>query len=192
MEKIEINGTVYQKPLFVFALESEAGAEFEGVKKVFTGVGKINATYHLLKEVLSYQPDIVINLGTAGSTLFNRGEVVSCNQFIQRDMEVTALGFLKYETPFSNGEVILRYGLEIEGLPKGICGTGDQFEMEHNNPEYNVIDMEAYAFAKVCKEVNVPFLCLKYISDGADGNAVDDWRNEVKRAAVALNEVVFG
>ena len=60
--------------------------------------------------------------------------------------------------------------------------------MEHNNTEYNVIEMEAFALAKVCKEEKLPFLCLKYISDGADGNAVDDWSTEVKKAAQKLRE----
>ena len=188
---IIINNKKYQNPLLVFALEVEAGTEFDDFKKIITGVGKINAAYHLFKGIQKYNPDIVINLGTAGSTLFNRGEVVCCNQFIQRDMDVMALGFQKFETPFSNGEVVLNYGLEILNLPKGICGSGDQFEMEHNNHEYNVIEMEAYALAKVSKEENMPFLCLKYISDGADGNAVEDWQTEVKKAAIALKNALI-
>ncbi len=191
MKKIEINGKIYLNPLLVFALEVEAGTEFDDFQKIFTGVGKINAAYHLFKGIQKFSPDIIINLGTAGSTLFNRGEVVCCNQFIQRDMDVRALGFKNFETPFSNGEIILNYGLEIEKLPKGICGSGDQFEMEHNNHEYNVIEMEAYALAKVCKEENLPFLSLKYISDGADGNAVEDWQTEVKKAALSLKKVLF-
>ena len=191
MNNIKINGKIYQNPLLVFALEVEAGTAFDDFQKVFTGVGKINAAYHLFKGIQKFNPDIVINLGTSGSTLFNRGEVVCCNQFIQRDMDVMALGFQKFETPFSNGEVVLNYGLEIDNLPKGICGSGDQFEMEHNNHEYNVIEMEAYALAKVCKEENLPFLCLKYISDGADGNAVEDWQTEVKKAATALKSKLF-
>ena len=84
----------------------------------------------------------------------------------------------------------MNYGLEIPNISKGICGSGDQFEMEHNNHEYNVIEMEAYALAKVCKEENLPFLCLKYISDGADGNAVDDWQTEVKKAASLLRKTL--
>ena len=191
MKEININGTVYQNPLLVFSFLLEAQEEFNDFQKIFTGVGKINAAYHLFKGIQKYNPDIVINLGTAGSTLFNRGEVVCCNQFIQRDMDVMALGFQKFETPFSNGEVVLNYGLEIPNLPKGICGSGDQFEMEHNNHEYNVIEMEAYALAKVCKEENLPFLCLKYISDGADGNAVEDWQTEVKKAAIALKNALI-
>ena len=150
------------------------------------GVGKINATYHLLKAVEQYKPDLVVNLGTAGSTKFNRGEVVCCTKFIQRDMEVTALGFKKFQTPFSDEDIILDYGLKINNLQEGICGSGDQFETEHKNPEYNVIDMEAFALATVAKNENIPFLCLKYISDGANGNAVKDWTSEVKNAAETL------
>ena len=188
---IEINKKSYQNPLLVFALESEAGIEFKDYNKVFVGVGKVNATYHLLKAILQYNPDIIINLGTAGSTTFNRGEVVCCTQFIQRDMEVMALGFKKYETPFENSQIILDNGLLMEKLPNGICGSGDQFEMEHKNSEYNVIDMEAYALAKVARLENIPFLSLKYISDGADGNAVEDWNTEVKKAAIALKNALL-
>lgn len=186
MKSIEINGKFFQNPLLVFALEVEAQEEFSDFQKIFIGVGKINAAYHLFKGIQKYNPDIVINLGTAGSSEFNKGSIICCNQFIQRDMEVTALGFKKFETPFSDDEIILEHGLEFQNLPKGICGSGDQFEMEHNNHEYNVIEMEAYALAKVCKEENLAFLCLKYISDGADGNAVEDWSVEVKKAALTL------
>lgn len=134
--------------------------------------------------------DVIINLGTAGSTKFNRGEVVCCASFIQRDMEVTALGFQKFETPFEREAVVLENGLKIDGLPIGVCGSGDQFEMEHINHEYNVIDMEAYALAKVAMLEDIPFISLKYISDGADGNAAEDWPIEVKKASKALHSVL--
>ena len=188
---IVLNEVNYKNPLFVFALKSEAAAEFEDYNCVFVGVGKVNATYHLLKAILNYSPDIIINLGTAGSTEFLKESVVCCSSFIQRDMEVSALGFKKFETPFSTSGVVLQYGLTLNHLPNGICGSGDQFETEHKNPEYNVVDMEAFALATVAKEENIPFLCLKYISDGADGDAVDDWNTQVKKAAVKLKSSLF-
>lgn len=187
---ITIAGKIFQKPLFVFALESEAGNEFDEFRKVIAGVGKLNTAYYVLKAIQQEKPDCIINLGTAGSTVFPRSEIVCCTRFVQRDMEVTALGFKKFETPFSGEPVILEYGLEISGLPKGICGSGDQFETEHCNPEYTVIDMEAFAIATIAKREKIPFLCLKYISDGADGNAVSDWNTEVKSAAKALREAL--
>lgn len=183
---IKINNQCFKKPLLVFALEAEAEKQFEGFDKIFVGVGKINATFALLKGIENYQPDLIINLGTAGSTKFKRAEVVCCSQFIQRDMDATALGFEKFATPFSSEKTVLNAGIALENFSIGICGSGDQFEMEHKNPEYNVIDMEAYALAFVSAREKIPFLCLKYISDGADGNAVQDWTHEVKKAAQKL------
>ncbi|WP_312761221.1 nucleosidase [Epilithonimonas sp.] len=181
-----INGKLYSNILLVFALESEAGNEFENYNKVFVGIGKVKATYNLTKAIQKVNPDLIINLGTAGSTTFDRGSVVNCSRFIQRDMDVRALGFKKFETPFSDEPILLEYGIKTSHLPNGICGSGDQFEMEHNNPEYNVIDMEAFALARVAEYEGIDFLCLKYISDGADGNAADDWTQEVRKASVAL------
>ncbi|MCD9854322.1 nucleosidase [Epilithonimonas sp. JDS] len=183
---MRINGKIYSNILLVFALESEAGKEFENFNKLFVGIGKVKATYNLTKEIQKSNPDLIINLGTAGSTTFDRGSIVNCHRFIQRDMDVRALGFQKFETPFSEEPILLEYGLNIKNLPNGICGSGDQFEIEHINPEYNVIDMEAFALAKVAEQEGIDFLCLKYISDGADGNAADDWTIEVKKASIAL------
>ncbi|PIE49993.1 MAG: nucleosidase [Flavobacteriales bacterium] len=188
---MNINGTIYKKPLLVFALESEAGRGFEGYEMLFTGIGKVNATYHLLKKIQEYRPDIIINLGTAGGFGFQKGEVICCTEFVQRDMDVSPLGFKKYQTPFSKSPIVLEYGIAKEGLKKGVCGTGDCFETEHTTNKYNVVDMEVYALAKVAKEEQIPFLCLKYISDGADDNAVTDWQEEVKLAGIALNKALL-
>ena len=56
MKEININGTIYQNPLLVFALEVEAQEEFNDFQKIFTGVGKINAAYHLFKGIESTIP----------------------------------------------------------------------------------------------------------------------------------------
>jgi len=76
------------------------------------------------------------------------------------------------------------------GLPHGICGTGDNFETGHAVTEYNVVDMEAYALAVVAMKEEIPFMCLKYISDGADDNAAEDWSVQVHKAAVAFKEIL--
>lgn len=48
--------------------------------------------------------------------------------------------------------MVLDYGINVDSLPKGICGTGDSFETEHNTDLYNVLDMEAYVLALIAKE----------------------------------------
>ena len=183
--KLEINHA-----LFVFALDIEAAGEFNEVNKLITGSGKINAAFELTRAIHQHQPKMIINLGSAGSNRFKRGEVVCCTQFIQRDMNATSLGFRPYETPFSNIDPVVSHGIKIEGLPAGICGTGDSFETDHSCTDYDVIDMEAYAFAYVTMKEQVPFLCLKYISDGADGAAAEDWMVQVHHAASAFRKIL--
>ncbi|HEY0273879.1 MAG TPA: hypothetical protein VGC22_11880 [Chitinophaga sp.] len=179
-------------PLYVFALQSEAADEFAHVPALFVGVGKVHATYHLLKRITQQRPGMIINLGSAGSHTFARGTVICCTQFIQRDMDVTALGFEKYKTPYSGHPPVLHYGLHAKGLPTGICGSGDSFETNHTTDDYNVIDMEAYSLAWVAAQEQLPFLCLKYISDGANGNAGEDWSTMVHHAAAALKRSLQG
>jgi adenosylhomocysteine nucleosidase len=180
-----------EKTLFVFALPSEAAEEFEHVNKVFVGIGKVNAAYELTSAIRKHKPQLIINLGSAGSNFFKRGEVICCTKFIQRDMDVRGLGFKLYETPFSNIDPLLNYGIKIKGLPEGVCGSGDSFEMNHSVSDYDVIDMEAYPLAYISMMENIPFLCLKYISDGADGTAADDWAVQVHNAATAFRKILF-
>ena len=47
----------------------------------------------------------------------------------------------------------------------------------------DVVDMEAYAIAKVCKLEGIEFKCFKYISDNADENATSDWIENCKKGA---------
>lgn len=182
---------VSERTLFVFALPSEAAEEFDHVNKVIVGIGKVNAAYELTKAIRRHKPELIINLGSAGSNVFKKGEVVCCTKFIQRDMDVRGLGFKLYETPFSGIDPVLNYGIKIKGLREGICGSGDSFEMNHLVSDYNVIDMEAYPLAYISIMEKIPFLCLKYISDGADGAAADDWAVQVHKAATAFRRILF-
>jgi adenosylhomocysteine nucleosidase len=181
-----------ENPLFVFALKEEASHEFADVNPLFIGIGKVNAIYHLTKRIVSQKPSIIVNLGSAGSAMHPRGAIVCCTRFVQRDMDVTALGFERYQTPFSAHPTVLEYGLSVSDVPQGICGSGDCFLTDHTGEDFDVIDMEAYPIAWVAMKEQVPFLCLKYITDGADGTAALDWQTSLQFAAAALKRVVDG
>ncbi|MGN6532169.1 MAG: 5'-methylthioadenosine/S-adenosylhomocysteine nucleosidase family protein [Ginsengibacter sp.] len=176
--------------LFSFALASEAAGVFEGYNTLITGIGKVNAAYEMSKAIQYKRPSLIVNLGSAGSNEFQKGDVVCCTRFVQRDMDVRGLGYAQYETPLSGLPPVLEYGLAMDGLPESICGTGDTFEMAHAAELYNVIDMEAYALALIASKEQIPFLCLKYISDGADDNAAEDWTVLVHRAAEAYGNIL--
>lgn len=181
------------KPLLVFAMKEEMKECFEGYDVLHTHIGKVNASYALMKRLAQGErPDIVINLGTTGSRKFASGEVVNPTRFMQRDMDVRPLGFDLGQVPFSDDPVILHYGEEISGLKTGLCGTGDNFDVSEEAAHYDVVDMEAYALALICSRENIPFLCLKYISDGADGAAHEDFNESLKNAALKLSDTLKG
>lgn len=182
--------------LVVMALPQEtAGAlEAAGAQVLYTGVGKLNATYGLTRDLLRQRAagraiTRVLNLGTAGSTGWPRGAVVGCDRFIQRDMDVTALGFAAGVTPFDPTPAELQLPVELPFLPTARCASGDSFVTAALAAPADVLDMEAFALARVCLAEGVRFACAKYITDGADGAAAGDWSRGVADGAAALLDV---
>ena len=138
------------------------------------GVGKINATYNLTKLIHQHKPSIVINYGTAGAIKKKLSGIVECNRFYQRDMDVRGLlDFKLGETPFDNVNEIIN---SEEGYS---CGSGDNFVKSKVEMDVDLVDMEAYALAKVCYHYDIPFISFKYITDGADEQAHEDWENNL-------------
>jgi adenosylhomocysteine nucleosidase len=175
-------------PLIVMALELEDRGLFAaaGLEVLFTGIGKVNAAYRLgrrLASVAGPRPRLVVNFGTAGSSRHPSGTVIACRRFIQRDMDVSGLGFRPGETPFESVPRELEFPAHFRGLPEGVCGTGDRFETGALDHDCDVVDMEAYALAKVCWLEGMPFACAKFVSDGADEKAGSDWGAQLETAA---------
>ena len=175
--------------LIVMAMHEEGRDVFDEEMVLYTGVGKINAAYHLTKVLQKLRPERVINLGSAGSTEFSTGQLVNCTEFVQRDMNATALGIPHFQTPFDvHNSPVLSYGSRIPLLPKATCGTGDSFYTGGVNDAFNVVDMEAYVFARICQLEDIPFTCIKYITDGANHEAANDWGRTLTSSAVSLRE----
>ena len=173
------------KTLIVSALEIETQGQLNDYDVLYTGVGKVNATIKLMERLGSIflsregeiAPNLVINYGTAGSRKIKKKTLVDCTKFVQRDMDVTGLGFMRGETPFES-ELPLMLETKSPFNPIGrnaTCGTGDCFVEDKSQYYGEVVDMEAYALAKVCTYYAVPFISFKYITDGADEQAHEDW-----------------
>jgi len=176
--------------LVVMALPVESSGVFEaaGVPVLYCGVGKINAAIALTKELSRYaqqeqEMPLVVNFGSAGSRCFATGTLVACQEFVQRDMDVSGLGFALGVTPYDESPPSLLFDPVFTGLPSAVCGSGDSFATTDIDVECAVVDMEAYALAKVCWHEEARFACVKYVTDGADPAAADDWRRNVHLAA---------
>jgi adenosylhomocysteine nucleosidase len=158
----------------LIALRSEA-PELAGLPWVFTtGVGKVNAAIAAARIVERYRPVRLWNFGTAGGVRVGTG-LHRCTRFVQRDMRAMGLGFPPGVTPYEK-EAALDLG--GEGV---LCGTGDSFVAgEPLEVEVDVVDMEAYAVAKVCLSAGVEFRCFKFITDRADEASGGDWIKNVR------------
>ena len=163
-----------KKDLILIALKEEAPNMAFSMKVFFTGVGKVNAAMTAGELIAKYNPDRIINFGTAGGITVKSG-FHQVTKFVQRDMMCCELGSRPGETPFEEG-VVLDLG---EGLT---CSTGDNFVTDNNLlVPADIVDMEAYAIAKACKKLKVEFLCYKFISDGANNESLIDWRLTVSQ-----------
>jgi adenosylhomocysteine nucleosidase len=95
-------------------------------------------------------------------------------------MDASELGFKIGETPFDN---ISKISFGNNGLS---IGTGDNFVSQKPKIVTDLVDMEAYAIAKVCLLRNINFLCFKYISDNADQNASNNWEKNISNGKIAF------
>ena len=200
---IKGNTLMRKNILIVCALEVETQGKLEDWKPhdiLYTGVGKVNATYELTKRLsvegsIDYdaRKTLVINYGTAGSRKFKKGQLVDCTKFIQRDMDVTGLGFMKGETPFEkHPPIVIDNEPDFNPIGKNAtCGSGDNFVEDKSNYYGEVVDMEAYALAKVCYHYDIPFISFKYITDGADEQAHEDWEKNLADGIQEFQEKVL-
>jgi len=184
--------------LIVCALEVETQNQLGDYDVIYTGVGKVNATYKLTTHFGKYGShipyDLVMNYGTAGSRKIKKKTLVDCTKFVQRDMDVTGLGFMRGETPFEDElPFMLDFGVTEHNPIKrrATCGTGDCFVEDKSQYYGEVVDMEAYALAKVCYLRDVPFVSFKYITDGADEQAHEDWEANLAQGIIEFKEQIL-
>ena len=183
--------------LIVCALEEETNGKLDDWNVIYTGVGKVNATYELTSELffqmkLSKTPELVINFGTAGSREIPIHTLVDCTQFIQRDMDAVGLGFLKGETPFED-KIGMNFSYVNNSIGKGyVCGSGDNFveNIEDEIVHIDVFDMEAYALAKVCYKIGIDFVSFKYITDNVNEKSANDWKENYSKGITEFKKLL--
>ena len=93
------------------------------------------------------------------------------------------MNFKLGETPF---DPISKITYSNEGY---ICASGDSFVQSSVEIDCDIVDMEAYSFAKVCKLHNIRFKCFKYISDYANENSNNDWIDNCSKGAKLFSEI---
>lgn len=158
------------RDIIMMALREEAPDLSHRPDVFFSGIGKVNAAALTARLIERMRPNRIINMGTAGGITVGPG-LWRATRFVQRDMQCSGLGCRPGETPFESTPVVLDLG--GQGLT---CSTGDNFVTDPNlGVAADLVDMEAYAIAKVCWQQGVIFECYKWVTDQANGEASQDW-----------------
>ena len=162
------------------------GEEEVHIGYIRTGVGKVKSAYYVSEVLNQAKPDLVINVGTAGSIDCQVGDILVCRHFIDRDMQKLADMGLEYE--IDSSALLAEKGYCMHWAGEGICNTGETFLTELSDVKGDVVDMEAFAQAFVCRAKNVPFIAVKYVTDIIGQNSVKHWEDKLADARKGLGE----
>ncbi|MHB9293536.1 adenosylhomocysteine nucleosidase [Hollandina sp. SP2] len=169
--------------------------ELEGKPVVLlrSGVGKVNAAIGCALLITAYQPDLVINTGSAGGIdpMLNCGDAIISDGVVYHDVDVTAFNYAPGQLPGMPGvfpvpeDLINRASQAVEALKqegklppgfnhvRGLIGSGDVFMHEPDRiaavrtlfPDMKAVEMEGAAVAHTCFLFKVPALIIRALSD---------------------------
>ena len=181
MNLVEAGG---RRILFVMAVEAEYGPQLaRRFRPLFTGVGPVEAATAvsscLAGGVAANQiPDLVVSLGSAGSAVLRQTEIFQVATVSYRDMDASALGFMKGVTPFLDMPVELPLETPLPDVPAKRLSTGANIVsgQGYSSVDAEMVDMETFAIARSCMRHGVPLMGLRGISDGAaELTSIGDW-----------------
>ncbi|MBI1276227.1 5'-methylthioadenosine/S-adenosylhomocysteine nucleosidase [bacterium] len=158
--------------LVVMATDLEYGAALKqlGIRPLITGVGPIMAamtlTHALAALSFSRRPDVILNLGSAGSATLEQGGVYRVSSCAYRDMDASAFGFEKGTTPFSPHPAVIHKAAILPGIPSASCSTGANVVSDYAPIRADMAEMEYAALNEVAMRFGLPLIGLKGISDG--------------------------
>jgi adenosylhomocysteine nucleosidase len=170
--------------LIAMAAEAEYGPHLRArFKPLMTGVGPVEAAVSLAAALAALKdkgalPDIVVSLGSAGSSRLEQCGVYQVSSVSYRDMDASPLGFEKGRTPFLDLPKALALPYLIPGIPSATLSTGGNIisGAAYEGIEEDMADMETYAVLRACQKFGVPLIGLRGISDGkAPLSGFADW-----------------
>lgn len=175
-----------------------------------SGIGKVNAAICATLLIQQYQPDMIINTGSAGGlgSQLSVGDVVVSKEVIHHDVIATAFGYELGQVPgmplayaadsklieiasqaITKNDIKAHIGLIVSG--DSFVGTAEQKQFILNNFTNSLaVEMEAAAIAQTCHQFEIPFIITRAISDLANGEASMSFDEFLKVACVSSSKIV--
>lgn len=151
-----------------------------------TGIGKVKSAFYLSEAINHGQPDLVVNVGTVGTVRHQIGDIFVCRHFIDRDMQKLVEFEVEYE--IDSSDLLAQKGYCLHWQGDGVCNTGDAFLTDLADVKGDVVDMEAYAQALVCRAKNVPFIAVKCVTNIIGQNSMKHLGDKLADARKGLSE----
>ncbi|MGB1238016.1 MAG: 5'-methylthioadenosine/S-adenosylhomocysteine nucleosidase [Pseudomonadales bacterium] len=151
-----------------------------------SGIGKVNASVSTALMLQHFEPDCIINTGSAGGCdeSLNVGDVVISSQLLHHDVDVTAFGYepgqmARMPVVYEPDELLMQIAesciASMGGTQtvRGAIATGDTFMSDPEKvnkvkgmfPATKAVEMEAAAIAQTCFLFGTPFLVVRSLSD---------------------------
>ena len=174
------------------------------------GIGKVFAGMCAQTMILTYSPDLIINVGVAGSLTpgLNIGDIAIARSVVQHDMDASPIGFPagmicgidEVFLPCSEKTVqMMEACAEALGFhhETGVIATGDVF-VQDGPRKHSIADtfqaiaceMEGGGVGQVCHVNGTEFCILRAISDNGDEDAHDDYHMSLEVAADRATQVM--
>ncbi|GIN20085.1 MAG TPA: 5'-methylthioadenosine/S-adenosylhomocysteine nucleosidase [Bacillus bacterium] len=177
-----------------------------------SGIGKVNAAMATAILFERYNPDVVVNTGSAGgyNSELKIGDLVISSEVCHHDVDVTAFGYKYGQVPqlpeafkadASMIEIAEAAARSIEGVQavKGLIATGDTFMSDPDKvefvrgkfPDIQAVEMEGAAIAQVAYQFDIPFVIIRSLSDIAGQKSEISFDKFIEKASVNSANLVM-
>ena len=179
---------------------------------VQSGIGKVPAALATAILIDKFQPDYVVNTGSAGGfeQSLKVGDIVISSEVRYHDVDVTAFGYEVGQLPANpaayipHPELVAAAKVGINSLENiqtlvGLITTGDTFmtkdddiaKAKANFPTMAAVEMEGAAIANTCHQFNTPFVVIRSMSDIAGKESPSSFEAYLETASVNSSQLVI-
>ena len=164
---------------------------------LITGIGMVNTTLYLTKELINKSYDLVINMGVAGCfhNAFKKGDVVE----VVEDC-FSELGFEDGEFFSDFPDLKVKYinkartsFRKVTGITVNtVHGNRDSIKAITERLDVDIESMEGASVFKVCQQFNVPCIQVRSISNIVEERNIEKWDLDlaIRNLNVEVGEII--